>query len=289
MTFQPAGKLVFSPSMIPGAFPARGNLALAPRCTRRKVKLPADAEIRSLWRAGDKKALRRVALITGGAGSAVLIVVDDPSEQASRPNSSSVDIGSPKLVAQNYEERLKRKLRKEPAEKTKKKLEEIGEAVETVEELTPAGQLRMLIQGTLAISGEEVGPEERYGVLVPIAGVLGKGVLKKVFGEGGKFLRKILKRGSARGVLPRSGPIARSLGAASRAEMIAKRVGLNIESPIARQVLNNLDMMVTDFIGKFRRGAISRKFTSEFLDRTVEEALLEGGSSVRKLLTDTRF
>jgi hypothetical protein len=98
--------------------------------------------------------------------------------------------------------------------------------------------------------------------------------------------------GAARGaasVLENSGPIARSLGAASRAEMVAKQVGLNINSPTSRQILNSLGMKVTDFIGKYRAGSIRGKFPSEFLDKTVEEALTEGGSIVRKLLTDGRF
>jgi hypothetical protein len=91
--------------------------------------------------------------------------------------------------------------------------------------------------------------------------------------------------------LPRSGPIPRSLGAASRAEMIAKKVGLNIKSPTSRQVLNSLDDDVVNFIGKFRKGSIKEVFPSEFLKPgvTVEQALLEGGSTVRKLLTNTRF
>jgi hypothetical protein len=57
-------------------------------------------------------------------------------------------------------------------------------------------------------------------------------------------------------VLENSGPIAKSLGAASRAEMIAKKLGLNINSATTRQVLNSLDMTVTDFISKYRAGSI---------------------------------
>ncbi len=88
-----------------------------------------------------------------------------------------------------------------------------------------------------------------------------------------------------------SGPIPRSVGAASRAEMLAKKLGLNIESPTTRQLLNNLDMSTKDFIGKFRKGSILSEFPGEFLKEgvTVEDALVNGGSKVRKLLIDGRF
>jgi uncharacterized protein YjgD (DUF1641 family) len=90
------------------------------------------------------------------------------------------------------------------------------------------------------------------------------------------------------GVLPRSGPIPRSLGAMSRAEQLARKLKLNINSPTTRQVLNSLDDTVSTFIGKFRKGSIQQKLPSEVLDMTVEEAL-KHSTTARKLLTDGRF
>jgi hypothetical protein len=48
-------------------------------------------------------------------------------------------------------------------------------------------------------------------------------------------------------------------------------------------------MQVGEFIGKFRKGSIREVFPSEYMEKTVDEALQEGGSQVRKLLTDGRF
>ena len=89
-------------------------------------------------------------------------------------------------------------------------------------------------------------------------------------------------------VLPRSGPIDRSLGAMSRPEALARQLKLNANSPTTRQVLNSLDDNVSDFVGKFRKGAINRELPGEVLDLTVEEAL-KHSSKVRKLLIDGRF
>ncbi len=94
---------------------------------------------------------------------------------------------------------------------------------------------------------------------------------------------------ASKGAVANSGPIARSLGAASRAEMLARKLKLNIRSPTTRQLLNSLDDKVVDFIGKYRMGGIKGKFPSEFLDKSVEQALRDGGSTVRKLLLDGRF
>ncbi len=48
-------------------------------------------------------------------------------------------------------------------------------------------------------------------------------------------------------------------------------------------------MTVNDFIGLYRKGKILNEFPSEFLDQTVENALLKGSTKVRKLLIDSRF
>jgi hypothetical protein len=89
--------------------------------------------------------------------------------------------------------------------------------------------------------------------------------------------------------LANSGPIMRSLGAASKAEMLAKKLNLNINSPVARQVLNSLDQTVESFINTYRKGSIKSVFPGEYLNMTVEDALRSGNTTVRKLLTDGRF
>jgi hypothetical protein len=88
--------------------------------------------------------------------------------------------------------------------------------------------------------------------------------------------------------LPRSGPIARSVGAMSRSEALARKLGLNIKSATTRQVLNSLDMRVVDFVGRFRAGSIKGRLPSEVMGMSVEQAL-QHSSTVRKLLIDTRF
>jgi len=89
--------------------------------------------------------------------------------------------------------------------------------------------------------------------------------------------------------LANSGSIMRSLGAASRAEMLASKLKLNINSPVARQVLNSLDEPVESFITTYRKASIRSVFPGEYLNMTVEEALRSGNTTVRKLLIDGRF
>ncbi|NUQ78464.1 MAG: hypothetical protein HUU21_33460 [Polyangiaceae bacterium] len=89
-------------------------------------------------------------------------------------------------------------------------------------------------------------------------------------------------------VIPRSGPIPSSVGAMSRAEAMARKLGLNAQSPTTRQVLNSLDMPVKDFVGQFRQGSIKSRLPSEVMDMTVGDAL-QHNSTVRKLLIDGRF
>lgn len=88
--------------------------------------------------------------------------------------------------------------------------------------------------------------------------------------------------------LPRSGPIGRSVGAMSRAEALARKLGMNVNSPTTRQVLNSLDMTCEQFIGAFRRGSINKEFPSECFKMTLEEAL-SYSTKVKKLLVDGRF
>jgi RHS repeat-associated protein len=84
-------------------------------------------------------------------------------------------------------------------------------------------------------------------------------------------------------------PIIKNLGAASRAEMLAMKLKLNINSPTTRQLLNNLDKTVEAFIGQFRKASIRAELPGGYLNKTVEEALTSGNTTVRKLLIDNRF
>jgi RHS repeat-associated protein len=99
------------------------------------------------------------------------------------------------------------------------------------------------------------------------------------------LLREAAKEGQR---LARSGPIARSVGAMSRAERLARKLKMNVNSPTTRQVLNSLDDTVGSFIRQFRKGSITRELPSEVLGMTVEDAL-SYSTKVRKLLTNGRF
>jgi hypothetical protein len=74
----------------------------------------------------------------------------------------------------------------------------------------------------------------------------------------------------------------------SRAEHLARKLRLNVNSPTTRQVLNSLDDPVNKFVGQFRKGSILRELPGEVLDMTMEQAL-KYNSKVRKLLIDGRF
>ena len=107
----------------------------------------------------------------------------------------------------------------------------------------------------------------------------------RAYGRSAPAEEIVAPRGSQ---LPRSGPIGRSVGAMSRAEQLARKLKLNINSPTTRQVLNSLDDKVSSFVSQFRKGSILRELPSEVLEMTLEEAL-QHSSKVRKLLIDGRF
>lgn len=103
-----------------------------------------------------------------------------------------------------------------------------------------------------------------------------------------KYVEKA-KKAPVKTPLPNSGPIVKSLGAGSPAEMFAKKFKLNINSATTRQVLNSLEETVESFISKYRKPSIRAEMPGEFLNKTVNEALSSGNTTVRKLLLDTRF
>jgi hypothetical protein len=70
---------------------------------------------------------------------------------------------------------------------------------------------------------------------------------------------------------------------------LARRWGLNAESEITRQILEDPSRPVDEFISKYRKASVRRRFPAEFLPLTLEEALDRGDPAVRKLLTDSRW
>jgi hypothetical protein len=70
---------------------------------------------------------------------------------------------------------------------------------------------------------------------------------------------------------------------------LAKKLNLNINSPTTKQLLENIKLSCSDFISRFRSPKIRGEFPGEFLNKTVEEALKSANTTVRKLLTDSRF
>jgi hypothetical protein len=82
---------------------------------------------------------------------------------------------------------------------------------------------------------------------------------------------------------------ASALGAAPNLVRLGQKFGLNADSAVARNILENLNMTVSQFISENRAASILRKFPTEYLDKTLAQALSEGGNTVRKLHTDGRF
>jgi len=120
-----------------------------------------------------------------------------------------------------------------------------------------------------AISGEPlsagVGKAFVTGAVIGATGVgvvklVGKGVkLAKAAKKAGKAKKAAAAAADSAQALPRSGPIAKSLGAMSKAEQVARKLRLNANSPTTRQALNSLDDTVESFVGQFRKGGIRRE------------------------------
>jgi len=65
----------------------------------------------------------------------------------------------------------------------------------------------------------------------------------------------------------------------------ARKIGLDANNPAEA----NRSMPVQDFIAQYRNAGILQKIPGEYLGQTVEQALMSGDSTVRKLLTDGRW
>ncbi|WP_346983968.1 hypothetical protein [Chryseobacterium sp. POE27] len=85
------------------------------------------------------------------------------------------------------------------------------------------------------------------------------------------------------------GNIARMGNLGGKFLKLAKLLKLNINSPTTMSILENVDNTVQEFISTHRKGSIKSVFPAEHLNSTVKEALQSGNTTVRKLLTDSRF
>jgi len=70
---------------------------------------------------------------------------------------------------------------------------------------------------------------------------------------------------------------------------LGAQLGIKADSKAGANVLENRNTTVREFIAKNRRASILRRFPSEYLDKTVEQAIRQGGTDVKKLLLDSRF
>ena len=87
-----------------------------------------------------------------------------------------------------------------------------------------------------------------------------------------------------------SDPIPRSLSTMSRVERIARDLRMNVNSATTRQVLNNLDMPVGEFVSRFRQGRVLREIPQSLLQNEAKvEQAIRHSSKVKKLLVDGRF
>ncbi|MBT2623790.1 RHS repeat-associated core domain-containing protein, partial [Chryseobacterium sp. ISL-6] len=85
------------------------------------------------------------------------------------------------------------------------------------------------------------------------------------------------------------GNVARMGNLGGKFMKLARTLKLNIHSPTTMSILENADNTVQEFISAHRQGSIKSVFPAEHLNSTVKEALQSGNTTVRKLLTDSRF
>jgi hypothetical protein len=69
------------------------------------------------------------------------------------------------------------------------------------------------------------------------------------------------------------------------AEAFARKVKL----PVTNPAVLNRHLTVSEYVAQFRKASVRREIPGEYLDLPVEIALLEGNSTLRKLLVDARF
>jgi RHS repeat-associated protein len=120
------------------------------------------------------------------------------------------------------------------------------------------------------------------GSVAAVLAATGAGVaLEGAAVAGGVEIGSILASGRVAG--------ADALGAAPNLTRLGAKFGINANSEVGANVLNNLNTPVREFIAQNRAASILRVFPGECLNCTVGQALQKGGSTVRKLLLDQRF
>ncbi len=77
------------------------------------------------------------------------------------------------------------------------------------------------------------------------------------------------------GILPVPGVVGPGVGPEIAPAVLkwARGLGLNVESATTQHLLRNLETPVRDFISKFVKGSVNRQFPTQFLNKTVRDAL----------------
>jgi len=69
---------------------------------------------------------------------------------------------------------------------------------------------------------------------------------------------------------------------------LAKKYGINANSPTAKQLLENFDLKATEWIGKYRQGKI-KSVLGDTGDKTIGQVFDAADSQTRKMNLDGRF
>ena len=105
---------------------------------------------------------------------------------------------------------------------------------------------------------------------------------------GGEALDALLESGRVGDLLARVRAVdwADETGAIGPGDLgFARAVRLPVDNP----AVANRGLSVADFVAQFRKASVLRELPGEFLDKTVEQALRSGDSTVRKLLISGEY
>ncbi len=70
---------------------------------------------------------------------------------------------------------------------------------------------------------------------------------------------------------------------------LATELGLKLRSPTGRRLYDNRRLTVSEYISRFLKASVRSRIGGEYLEVTIQEALISGNTTVIKLLKDTRF
>lgn len=162
-----------------------------------------------------------------------------------------------------------------------KKLEGVFNAV--LDYVAPGSKLIQIMLGTAEAPGSW---EEWLEVtLDTVIDFLPGGKALKL--PGGQWIRARFKNQLAAFAAKKAAKIPFKL--TKRMNKVATKLFINKDSKLGRQILINLDTPVQKFISQHKKGSIKTVFPDEFLNKTVEEALLSGNSTVIKLLKNSKY